>query len=91
MRRFRARESHIAISRHVSREYVKYHQAQCVMVVRIFHVLGFASGREGRFLIHLKGVIPAMSYDSMMVMLTFGLFIVSFIGLIIVIIKSMKK
>ena len=32
-----------------------------------------------------------MSYDSMMVMLTFGLLIVSLIGLIIVIVKNMKK
>ena len=32
-----------------------------------------------------------MSYDSMMVMLTFGLLIVSLIGLIIVIIANMKK
>ena len=32
-----------------------------------------------------------MSYDSMMVMLTFGLLIVSLIGLIIVIISNMKK
>ena len=32
-----------------------------------------------------------MSYDSMMVMLTFGLLIVSLIGLIIVIIRNMKK
>ena len=32
-----------------------------------------------------------MSYDSMMVMLTFGLLIVGLIGLIIVIIDNMKK
>jgi len=32
-----------------------------------------------------------MSYDSMMIMLTFGLLIVSLIGLVIVIIKNMKK
>ena len=32
-----------------------------------------------------------MSYDSMMVMLTFGLLIVTLIGVIVVIIKNMKK
>jgi|GEM_PF-1409664 len=43
------------------------------------------------FFVQMEGVIPAMSYDSMMVMLQFGLFIVGLIGLIIVIVKSMKK
>ena len=32
-----------------------------------------------------------MSYDSMMVMLMFGTFIISLIGLVVVIIKNMKK
>ena len=32
-----------------------------------------------------------MSYDSMMVMLTFGIFIVSFIGVVVVIVINMKK
>ena len=32
-----------------------------------------------------------MSYDSMMIMLTFGLLIVALIGLIIVIIENKKK
>ena len=58
--------------------------------VRIFYVLGFAFWKEGGD-IRLKGVIPTMSYDSMMVMLTFGLLIVTLIGLIVVIIKNMKK
>jgi len=38
-----------------------------------------------------KGVIPAMSYESMMVMLTFGIFLTNLIRLIIVIVKNMKK
>ena len=38
-----------------------------------------------------REAITTMSYDSMMVMLTFGLLIVSLIGLIIVIIINMKK
>ena len=41
--------------------------------------------------VQLEGVIPAMSYDSMMVLLNFGIFLIGLIGLIIVIIKSMKK
>ena len=32
-----------------------------------------------------------MTYESMMVMLTFGSLIVSFIGLVVVIVKNMKK
>ena len=35
--------------------------------------------------------MPTMSYDSMMVTLTFGLLIVSLIGVIVVIITNMKK
>ena len=38
-----------------------------------------------------KEVITAMSYESMMVMLTFGLLIVSLIGVVVVIVKNMKK
>ena len=42
-------------------------------------------------MLDLKGVIPSMSYDSMMIMLTFGLLIVTLIGVIVVIIQNMKK
>ena len=38
-----------------------------------------------------EGGDTEMSYDSMMVMLTFGILIVSLIGLVVVIIKNMKK
>ena len=38
-----------------------------------------------------KGGDTVMSYDSMMVMLTFGMLIVNLIGLVVVIIKNMKK
>ena len=48
-------------------------------------------GRVDVYPYHPKGGDARMSYDSMMVMLTFGLLIVGLIGLIIVIIKSMKK
>ena len=38
-----------------------------------------------------EGGDTVMSYDSMMVMLTFGLLIVGLIGLVVVIVKNMRK
>ena len=66
---------------------------QSEKAARIFHVLGLASMEGGQiFSVLTEGRRnPRMSYESIMIMLTFGIFLVCLIRLIIEIIKNMKK
>ena len=59
-------------------------------MARICYVLGLAFGKEGR-LTRLEGGETVKIFEAIMIALTFGIFIVSLIGIVVVIIQLVIK